>query len=477
MIESPLKIPQIQIKCTDRQRQAFAALDRHDVRRLMYGGAKGGGKSWFLCVWAFQYALRVAREFDLKPSKNPPHIGWIGRKQSVDFAGSTLQTWREWIPEQFYELKTGTEKDPKHILIMGRVAIDYGGLDKQEAINKFNSAEYGFLAVDQAEEITRDDISVAQGSLRLKIKGKELPYKELYTCNPRQCWLRDEFIIEPKPGNVFVPALPKDNPHLPKDYEQTLIDAFGYRPELLRAYLEGDWSVVEGENQVILDSWLTRAMKAPSLFHGKLIACDVARFGDDKTEIMVLEGSQIPYEESMASSRTTEVAGRLAELSRQNQDCPIVADEIGVGGGVIDQLYEWGRNVMAFNGAQKADLEDKYYNRRAEAWWECAEHFSRTELGCSRMSTELRRDLCAPTYEFRNGKILIEPKEDIKERLRRSPDKGDCYVMGIWGLKRMQPLVRGVPAAMAVDDTKSTWDNNVLTRGFKSFNRRKETNV
>ena len=457
---------------TARQRQAWEALERPEIRRLLYGGAKGGGKSFFLCVWFFCYAWDIMVGYNIRPSANPPHIAWMGRKQATDFTATTLQTWRQVIPEQYYELKAATEKDPKHILIMGRVAIDYGGLDKQESINKFNSAEYGAIGIDQAEETTKDDVSVAQGALRRKINGKELPYKELYTANPRQGWLRDEFILEVKPGNVFVPALPDDNPHLPANYKQTLIDAFGYRPELLRAYLEGDWSVVEGENQVILDAWLQRAMKAPSLFHGKLIACDVARFGDDKTEIMVIDGSQIAFEDSMASSRTTEVAGRLAELSRQNEDCPIVADEIGVGGGVIDQLYQWGRNVIAFNGAQKADLEDKYYNRRAEAWWECAKHFSRTELGCSRMSTELRRDLCAPTYEFRNGKILIEPKEDIKERLRRSPDKGDCYVMGIWGLKRMQPLVRGVPAAIAVDNTNaSAWDTNVLTRGLKSFAR------
>ncbi|MHC4677039.1 MAG: hypothetical protein ACYTBZ_31550 [Planctomycetota bacterium] len=78
---------------------------------------------------------------------------------------------------------------------MGCVCIDFGGLDKQENINKFNSAEYGFIAIDQAEETSRDDVSVAQGSLRLKIKGVPLSYKELYTANPRQCWLREEFIL------------------------------------------------------------------------------------------------------------------------------------------------------------------------------------------------------------------------------------------------------------------------------------------
>lgn len=466
------QIPIIKINYTNRQLQAYNAL-LGVIRRLLFGGAKGGGKSFFLITWAFDYAMRIIREFNIQPGKNPIHLGWLGRKQATDFTATTLQTWRQEIPQQYYELKGGTEKDPKHILLLNRIAIDYGGLDRQENINKFNSAEYAFIGIDQAEETTRDDISVLRGSLRLTINGQKLDYKEVYTANPRQCWLRDEFILEKRPGGVFVPALPSDNPYLPDDYEQTLIDAFGYRPELLRAYLEGDWSVVEGENQVILDSWLQRAMVAASIFKGRIIACDPARFGDDKSEIMVLEGSQIEYGESMQYNRTTQLSSRLTELSRQNSDCPIVADEIGVGGGVVDELYLRGRHVIPFNGAEKADNENKYYNRRAEAWWEAAEHFSKTELGCARMSVELRRDLCAPTYEFRNGKILIEPKENIKERLHRSPGKGDCYVMGIWGLKRMVPrkILVSIPGTVqSYEDKEQIWTGGKSLLDFGSKN-------
>jgi hypothetical protein len=426
----------IKIIYHDKQIQAYEQLQSPAIRRVLYGGAKGGGKSWFLCTWAFDYALRVVREHGLKPSKNPPHVGWMGRKQAVDFTGTTLQTWREIIPEDAYEIRGGTERDPKHILLYGTVAIDFGGLDRQEHVNKFNSAEYGFIAVDQAEEVTRDDVSVLRGSLRMKVKGRPLPYKELYTANPRNCWLREEFILNPEPDSVFVSALPSDNPELPPDYQQTLISAFGYRPELLRAYLEGDWSVIEGADQVILDNWLARAITAKGMYQGKILACDPARFGDDKTEIMLLDGTQIVHSESMAYSRTTDISDRLDRLSRDNGNCSTVVDEIGVGGGVVDELHRYGRRVISFNSAGRS-TDEQYYNLRAEAWWEVAQDFAATNIGCNRMDADLRRDLCCPTYEFRNGKILIESKDKIKERLHRSPDKGDCYVMGIWGLKRL----------------------------------------
>ncbi|MHC4677038.1 MAG: hypothetical protein ACYTBZ_31545 [Planctomycetota bacterium] len=216
--------------------------------------------------------------------------------------------------------------------------------------------------------------------------------------------------------------------------------AFGYRPELLRAYRDGDWSVIEGADQVILDAWLLRARSAVGIYDGTILACDPARFGDDMTEIMLLDGTEIEHEESMPYSRTTEVSSRLTELSRQNGDCPIVVDDSGVGGGVTDELYERGRHIIPFNGSEKADDPETYYNKRAEAWWECGEDFSQTRIGCRQMSYELRQDLCAPTYSFRNDRILIEKKDNIKERLRRSPGKGDCYVMGIWALKRMLPV-------------------------------------
>ena len=437
---------QLKVERTDRQRQAWAALERSDVRRLLYGGAKGGGKSYFLCVWAFMYCWDLCVRFKLMPSINPIHAGWIGRKLATDFTATTLQTWRKVIPEQYYQLKSGTEKDSKHILIMDRIAIDYGGLDRQESVNKFNSAEYAFFCIDQAEKVDKDDISVLKGSLRLTIDGQKLSYRELYTANPRACWLRDEFIMEPIDGNVFVPALPKDNPHLPDDYTRTLIDAFGYRPELLAAYMDGDWSQIEDEAQVIRDIWLQRAINAVSIYEGKLVACDPARFGDDMAEIMVLNGTQIEHQESMAQSRTTKISSRLVELSRQNGNCPIIVDSIGVGAGVEDELYAWGRNVIPFNSSEKALDEKKYYNKRAEAWWECSKDLAQGNIGCSRMTVELRRDLCSPTYTFRNGRILIEPKEQIKERLKRSPGKGDCYTMGVWGVKNMmsEPIITNI---------------------------------
>ncbi len=456
-----MKDIQLNVKRTDQQRLAWEALSKPVVRRVMYGGAKGGGKSWFLCVWLFVQVWSFMIKAGLQPSKNPPHVAWFGRKQAVDFTGTTLQTWREIIPEEYYVLRGATEKDPKHILIADRIAIDYGGLDKQENINKFNSAEYIVIAIDQAEEVTKDEISVLRGSLRMVLKdpdGKplDIPFKELYTANPRQCWLKDDFIINPKDNARFIPALPTDNPYLPDSYLQTLEEAFGHRPVLLRAYKDGDWSAIEGAEQVIKQQWLDeaklRTCHTPRV--KRYLVCDTARFGDDECVIYLMQNCEIIGKKILGHCRTTEISNRLAVLSRQTVDhynmsgkCAIVVEAIGsdIGAGVVDELVELGEEVIVYNPSLKSMYKNEqkkpiYYNIRAEAWSKAAkilssgilDEDSNTVVECKNMYQELRTQLCTPQYKFKSGKIIIESKAKIKERLGRSPDHADAYIIALW---------------------------------------------
>ena len=43
--------------------------------------------------------------------------------------------------------------------------------------------------------------------------------------------------------------------------------------------------------------------------------------------------------------------------------------------------------------------------------------------------TELKRELCAPTYMYAGGKFQIEDKKQIKARLGFSPDKADALCL------------------------------------------------
>ena len=408
----------------------------------MYGGAKGGGKSVFGCYWSFLQAYELARKYVPEPRKDPIPVGFIGRKIAKYFKDTTLETWKRFIPSERYEIKG----DPATITIAHRVKILTGGLDSREDIEKFNSAEFGFFFIDQAEETVEDDISVLRASLRLIINGHKIQGKGLFTANPAACWLKQEFITEPTPTRKFIQALPGDNPYLGEEYVRRLKDSFRHRPDLLEAYLYGNWEVLEGSDQVIKDIWIREALSRYSEYphYKQIIAIDTARFGDDDTVIQRLRNANIAEAVTLPYCRTTQISNKAAAMSRQNENCPIVVEATGgdLGAAVVDELQELDCNVFTFCPQGKADDPDKFVNLRAEAW----NHLARMmALGifdeehnvlftCDGMYEQAREQLCWPKYRFRNGKTLIESKEDIKKRMGgKSPDHGDCYVIGLWG--------------------------------------------
>lgn len=474
---------------TDRQLSARDVLDLDKSHpeedppvELCYGGAKGGGKSYFFCFWVLEYARWVIEKFDLKASENPPHIGFMGRKLSTDFTATTLATWREIIPDTCYEFRGSGDKEVKHIVIDGRVAVDYGGLDRQENINKFNSAEYGFVAIDQAEETSIDDVAVLKASRRMKINGEPLPYRGLWTANPGQCWLKRDFILNPKFNHIFVQALPGDNEHLPKSYIEVLKASFGYRPELLEAYLYGSWDAFEEHDQVIKAAWLRelkhRRCEWPIVKH--YLVCDPARFGDDETKIYRMVNSEIAEKITMPHCRTTEISGRLAAMSHQWNGITCVVETTGgdIGAGVIDELVAMGVPTLEFmpnaastkkvvvktSGKGEPVFREVYGNLRAEAWCNAAKILGTgilsTEhnmiLVTSNMYQELETQLCYPRYKFgNNGKTLIESKADLKkpERMGRSPDDADCYVIALWAWDKIDAMVENDDPTRYVEES------------------------
>ena len=101
-------------------------------------------------------------------------------------------------------------------------------------------------------------------------------------------------------------------------------------------------------------------------------------------------------------------------------------------------------------------------------WWTLRQDLQRGLIGLP-MDSELQSDLITPKWTTRNGKIVVEAKEDIRKRLGRSPNKGDAVVYWNWirtyrsgigavgGLAKKEVdedtiLIAGVPALIRKDD-------------------------
>lgn len=429
-------------------RQGLAYNDQSQF--LLYGGAKGGGKSWFLCVWIFAQA------------KQNPYSKWFFfRKRGVDFTNTTLETWKKAVPAEEYVINPNLKKIT---INTSQAVIDYGGLDDELAVEKLNSAEYSGGAIDQAEEIEKDSFAMCRGTLRHKRRiclthgedacsqmcnGRDFPYQVRMSANPRQCWLKNDFILSPKKGFKFVPALPTDNPYLPATYVENLREAFQHRPELLKSYLEGSWDEVAGSNVCIKNSDIVRCRKTQpqGVVRKRIVVNDTARFGDDENVIYVMEQTDnvayVSHQEIMLHRSTMDTAGRLAVLRNKFGATDIFVDVINVGSGVVDALSELGESVHEINASAKPTIvteHKKYLNLRAQLWMEAGEKFAYGK--CKTDDELLDGQLSSITFDYKsNGIIQVEAKSEIKKRLGRSPDRGDCFVMGLYALDQARTLL------------------------------------
>jgi hypothetical protein len=64
-------------------------------------------------------------------------------------------------------------------------------------------------------------------------------------------------------------------------------------------------------------------------------------------------------------------------------------------------------------------------------WWQLRLDLQNSEIALPD-DEELFADILTPQWTTKNGKIIIEPKEEIRKRLGRSPNKGDACVYWNW---------------------------------------------
>src|SRR4030042_4695851 len=425
---------------TGRQSSAYKLLTSPDDCSVLYGGAKGGGKSFFLCLWVDISVDWLIKFWGLKSSAMPLPIGFLGRKEGGDFKHTTLETFKRIIPADHYRLREAEQE----IIFWETAKVWYGGLDDQERIRKFNSPGFASHPINQAKETERTDIDVLQATSRLTVNGKNPPYKHFYTANPADCWLKEDFIDNPLANYHYIPALPRDNPHLPDTYEGTLKNAFRYNPALLAAYLYGDWSALQAEN-ALLSSKMLSDLRGVNHYpkETKRIVGDAPRLGGDECVIYLIENRIIKDELILHIRDTMKIAGEMGVMATKYKSPNYGVDVIGIGQGIYDRLRELkpGDKVVGINSAGEASSPESYYNLRAEMAWYLV-MLVQDQLLPHPEDEELRRQLI--NYRFKgvnsNGRIQLEPKEKTKQRIGRSPDRGDAFIMGIFALNQTEPI-------------------------------------
>lgn len=408
---------------------------------LLYGGAKGGGKDFLFCIWVKCWVEWLIKFFGLRPSKEPITLGFIGRKRSVDFKKTTLEEWKRIIPSDHYRLRDNEGE----LIIHDTASVLCGGLDDPKKVEKFNSANYAFCAINQAEETEREEVGVLRAALRVKINGKQPPYKELYTSNPGDCWLKQDFITNQLKGHYFIPALYTDNPHLPSNYRERMETAFKHNVSILKAYRDGDWEALQSTNTLITDVLLNN-LKGITFHHKHIrrIACCDPSLGGDACVMMVLENGEILESFEIHERDPMKIAGTFLVLGNKHKTPNYALDYSGgLGEAIAARMREVNKRirVTTVNSAETARDEQHFWNVRAEMWWNAWEYIRERKIPYPD-DEELRRQLTAVRFKVVNsdGCVQLEPKEETKKRLTRSPDDADCFVIGLYELWETEPI-------------------------------------
>lgn len=210
-----------------------------------------------------------------------------------------------------------------------------------------------------------------------------------------------------------------------------------YRPgPLFESRVLGRWPT-QGATSIWTEAmWEAALRQQPAPQEPLEIGCDVARFGNDFTSIAARRGVCVVWHETHNGWSTTQTAGRLkqltGELVQAGEDpkkVQIKVDDESVGGGVVDQKDGW--NFLPVSGASRPLMVGDYPNKRSELWFSVAERANSGLLDLSRLSaaslTLLRHQAMAPTYSLDSqGRRVVEPKEQTKKRIGRSPDDMDA---------------------------------------------------
>jgi hypothetical protein len=193
--------------------------------------------------------------------------------------------------------------------------------------------------------------------------------------------------------------------------------------------MECDFTV-EGTDQFISLGEVEEAVDRPASASGPIImGVDPARFGDDRTAIVIRQSDVILHMETWQNSDLMRTAQRVAETIESFKPNAIFVDGIGVGAGVVDRLRELQySSIIDINSSKPAMEKSKFHNLRAEMWWKMRDWVR--NRACLPPNKELMDDLTSLLYEFdKSNRLKLEGKDDLRKRDMPSPDIADALAL------------------------------------------------
>ena len=405
-----------------KQTEALEASKR--FKFVLFGGSVGSGKSYWLRWSAVYWLMKYYAKYQLKgvragvfcedyPSLNDRHLTKV-KYEFPDWLGK--------FNEQKHEFTLAPE--------YGSGIIAFRNLDEPE---KYLSVEFALEAIDEINRNPKTTFDMLRSRHRWPgIKD----VKFIAGCNPLgEAWVKNMWVKRLFPPNekeqyefVFVPALPTDNPHLDESYYKSLESL----PENQRkAYLEGNWDAFDesmdekGYTRLVNDREFQSVQVQSGEHTGyKLLGVDPAA-GGDNSAIVMKSGNLIEVLFNQKMPNTMDLYGVVVEKYHKLKADMIVVDKTGVGQGLYDRLKDVGYNVRGVSFGEKSE-DDQFGNLKAEWHWRLRKWL----LSGGRLLANYGwNEIEIVKYKNKDGKIIIQPKEDLFREGIMSPNVVDAAVL------------------------------------------------
>ena len=421
----------IDAKFTHTQEQAIEYLFDKTTTEVLFGGADGGGKAWVGCSWLVLLCVKYPKTRYL-----------MGRSKLDALKKTTLNTFFEVC--ETWGLLAG-----KHYNFNGSSNVitfynkseimlkDLFLYPSDRNFDSLGSLEITGAFIDEANQITEKAKNIVASRMRYKLDEYNLIPKMLMTCNPAKNWVYTQYYRpakdgKQKPHRKFIQSLVDDNEYISKYYKTQLETLDELSKQRL---LFGNWEYDSTKDSLIQYDAILNMFNQQGIEGDKYISCDVARFGADKTVIMVWEGLHLRKIQTLLKSSVNEVVEAVKVLQQEYQVNlrNIIVDEDGVGGGVKDYL-----RCQGFVNNARALKNENYQNLKTQCYYKLADLINKAQIGITCSDVNVKNQLIEECEQVRtkdadkDNKLQVIAKDTVKAILGRSPDYSDALAMRMY---------------------------------------------
>ena len=279
------------------------------------------------------------------------------------------------------------------------------------------------ISVCIADEIALAPIpEVFFASVSPVMRGKDIKPKMYAMTTPRGGSAWNELFKSDKSWDI-VTATTFDNTFLSKESIENMEESLS--EDMKRQELYGDLLDMQVENAIVdVDRIASEPNGSDDVFY---CGIDFARYGNDKTVILIRNSYKIIHIEEMSKADTDTIVETYLRLYQRFRPTMTALDATGgYDVGFYDRLKHSHPELIEVNfGA--ASPNNMYLNNRAYIYGRLAEA---CEKGFAIKDNEIRRALKYTTWSLTNsGKRQLIPKEKIKEIIGHSPDTTDALAL------------------------------------------------